>query len=140
MDEGSIFLDTNVLLDILLGREVGKASDVVFGAASAKGIKMYISAPGLATAFYIAQRVMPMRVAYDLVASIYPNFDVVDQDKKDVDEAFALPIPDLEDALQYQAARKAKCMAVLSRDIAFQNLGLTEPEVLSPEIAFSRFF
>jgi predicted nucleic acid-binding protein len=138
MEKKSIFLDTNIIIDILLNRNIGLALQALYVKASEKEYIMYATTLSIGTAFYVTSKVIGSKKGADLLNFFLLSIEIIPQNKQDILEAFKLAIPDFEDAIQYQAAKKAGCSFLASRDVAFHSLGFTSPEILGPDLILSR--
>jgi predicted nucleic acid-binding protein len=138
MAKVSIFLDTNIVVDAMLDREDSAASIALLLKGSQLHIGMYVSTPTIATSFYLGSKIIGRQKANSLLAEFLRWVHIVPQSKEDILLALSLPIVDLEDAMQYQAAQKSECTYLATRDIAFQSLGFTKPEILSPQLILGR--
>jgi predicted nucleic acid-binding protein len=113
-----VFIDTNVILDVLLMNPgLWKECLQIFELAEHKGIDAYVSASSMTDIFYMVrkrQNIETARLAYRRILSI---FSVVGVTQADLEEAYNIPISDIEDALQVQCATKMKADYIITRNI-----------------------
>jgi predicted nucleic acid-binding protein len=127
----NILIDTNVALDVLLGREpfVEQSSKVILLSEKAV-INGYISASTATDIFYIVRKhTRDANKAYDSMKSLLRVVNVAVIDGKTIDEALELRWKDFEDCLQFVAARELKADYIVTRDMD----GFAESEI--PAIA-----
>ncbi len=100
-----VFLDTNILLDVLLDREafVDDSGSVILR-CEAHGIGMFIAWHGLATACYLLKRGRTEADAIAEVDKILAWARVADATDAQVRQARSLGFNDFEDALQAASA------------------------------------
>lgn len=112
-----VFVDTNVILDVVLQRD-GFWSDSlkVFQLAEHGKIKAYVSASSITDVFYISRKKLTIPVARQVIADLLSLFEIVGVDGEDLSGALAVPIDDFEDALQAYCAKKAKADTLITRD------------------------
>jgi len=113
----TVFVDTNVILDVLLQNEgFWQDSIKVFRLAEFAQIRACVSASSITDVFYIVRKKLTMPVARDAIEKLLHLFVIIGVDGDDLQGALALPIVDLEDALQAWIAKKANAEALITRD------------------------
>jgi predicted nucleic acid-binding protein len=114
----TIFVDTNVVLDVLLQNE-GFFSDSlkIFKFAEIGVIHAYVSASCMTDIFYITRKHLGISVAREAMNRLLAIFRVVGVDGNDLKNAMSVPIEDMEDALQLWCAEKINAIALITRDI-----------------------
>ena len=114
-----LLLDTNVLLDVLLGREphVG-ASAAVLSAVESGTLTALVGATSITTIHYLAAKVVGARRARRHVETVLSLCDVAPVDEEVLRDALALGFADFEDAVLHEAARRARCGGIVTRDQA----------------------
>lgn len=112
-----VFLDTNVVIDLLDKREpFYKAAVALFTLAYKKKIVLYVSPMTYATAAYLLRK--HGKEGTRLLLSNFRQLSKVTvADEKVVDNALASPFEDYEDALQYYSALSRKIDAIVTRNI-----------------------
>ena len=113
----TVFVDTNVILDVLLQNEgLWQGSLKVFRSIELGQISAYASASSMTDIFYIVRKKLTLPVARDAMEKLLVLFSIVGVDGDDLRSALSLPISDMEDALQAWCAIKAKADALITRD------------------------
>jgi len=126
-----VFVDTNVILDVLLQRDgFWRGSMNIFQLAELGKIKAYVSASSMTDIFYVANKKLSTPVARKAIDKLLTIFEVVGVDGKDLRGALSVPIDDYEDALQAYCANKADADVLVTRDAeGFPDIGI---EVVEP--------
>ena len=126
-----IFLDTNVVIDLLDKREPFYRDAVtLFTWAYHKKITLYISALTYATASYLLRKhgKTKMRLLLDNLRQLSK---VTTIGEKEIDDALASAFDDYEDALQYYSALNKKVDVIVTRnkkDFAHSKLPVLSPD------------
>lgn len=130
-----IFLDTNFVVDLLLRDEFKMTSQRLLALGATKGCKFYISFLTVANFCYIARK-LPKEKLYDFVLQMDSLFNIVANDAEQIRRAVMLEPSDIEDALQYQAARDVRCDVIITRNS--KDFPFSKIEILSPLEFISR--
>jgi predicted nucleic acid-binding protein len=102
-----LLLDINVLLDVLLDREPwSEAASQLLSAVESTETQGFVAPHTLPTIYYVMAQSRNRSVAAAAVTDLLRILDVAPLTKADYQEALALPITDLEDAIQAAAASK----------------------------------
>ena len=114
-----LLLDTNVLLDVLLGREphVG-ASAAVLSAVETGMLTALVGATSITAIHDLAAKAVGARRARRHLETVLSLCDVAPVDEEVVRDALALGFADFEDAVLHEAARRARCGGIVTRDQA----------------------
>ncbi|MCL1849320.1 MAG: PIN domain-containing protein [Clostridiales bacterium] len=113
----TVFVDTNVILDVLLENEgLWEDSRKVYRLAELGYIQAFVSASSMTDIFYIARKKLTVPVARSAIEKLLSIFIVVGIDGDDLRGALTLPIDDMEDALQVWCAQKINAEALLTND------------------------
>ena len=113
-----VFIDTNVLLDLLLERQpwVLQAS-ILFSMADRKEIELLCCSLSFATATYLMQRLKYERKEIISKLSIAKSLCTVTTiDAHVIDRTLQSDFPDLEDAMQYYSALASNAEVILTRN------------------------
>jgi len=133
-----VFLDTNILLDVLLDR-VGLVDDsaaVILGCEQ-RGDTMIVAIHGLATAYYLLRRGRSEEEALLEVDKILAWTRVATATDADARRARGLGMPDFEDALQAVCAESAAADCIVTRNTAdFRRCSI---QVVTPDEFISRW-
>ncbi len=114
-----VFLDTNILLDVIEDR-VGlvEASQDVLSRCDELQMETFIAWHGLATAYYILKRGRTLSEAMAEVDRILAWADIAPITKLTAHQARALNFGDFEDAMQAAAAMECQADLIVTRNIA----------------------
>lgn len=112
-----IFLDTNVVIDLLDKREpFYKAAVTIFTLAYNKKVTLYVSPMTYATASYLLRKHGQEQMRL-LLRNFRQLSRVTVADEKIVDNALASSFVDYEDALQYYSALSKNVDAIVTRNV-----------------------
>lgn len=113
----TVFVDTNVILDVLLENEdLWEDSIKVYKYAELGQIRACMSASSMTDIFYVARKRLTAPVARSAIEKLLSIFDIVGVDGDDLHGALTLPIDDMEDALQAWCAQKVTADALITND------------------------
>ncbi len=135
-----VFLDTNILLDIIEGRQKFlQAASNVFDLGVRGQIQMFATPLTFANCVYTARKNVGYEHAVNGLKCLKSYVKTATMDDTQVNDALSSGMPDFEDMLQYEAAVAAKCDAIVTRDKKrhFPSDGLP---VLTPESFLNNFF
>lgn len=114
-----VFLDTNILLDVLLNRPgLAEESAAVILRCEALGAEMLVAWHGLATAYYLLKRGRSEAEALVEVDKILNWARIAETSDADARRARQLGFGDFEDALQAAAAEASRADRIITRNIA----------------------
>lgn len=113
-----VFLDTNVVLDLLLANRAGRLeAQTIFALAAYGDIGVLVSPISFANAAYFLEKAMEASAAKRALAGLRNLVSVVTDDESTVDQALGLNgWSDFEDALQYAAAVMASAEVIVTRN------------------------
>ncbi len=112
-----IFVDTNILLDVMLAREeFYSASSIIFADAESRKINAYVSAISLNNMHFIMRKFAGKESALFYVRQVLNIFNVVPLDVSILKLAVDLPHKDFEDAIQTFSAVQVKADFIVTRD------------------------
>jgi predicted nucleic acid-binding protein len=114
----SIFIDSDVLLDIILERR--PFYDWALGVLVLVDQGKYLactSVHSLLNVHYLAKKYSGEKSARSAIKLLANKLIVVTEDASIVDKAIACDFPDLEDGVQYYAAISAKADIIITRNI-----------------------
>jgi predicted nucleic acid-binding protein len=113
----NVFIDTNVLMDVLLERRpfVGDSRKVWFLAERAKirGLVSVLSYPNI---YYIVRKVRDADAAMAMMTMLRDTFTPVPLDEQILNQAMDAGLSDFEDAIQYYSALRADAECLLTRN------------------------
>ncbi len=112
-----VFLDTNILLDVILRRdEFFEQSVAVWSDCENHKVQGYISAISLNNMHYIMRKLVASDAALEYVRLVLDLFSIVPLDESILRLAVNLPKQDFEDAIQFFSAVKVKANCIVTRD------------------------
>ncbi len=113
----NVFIDTNVLIDVLAKREPFYTDSVrVWTLAEQGQIKGLISAISFNNIYYVIRRLRTRQAANRMMVLLRDTFTPIPLDKQILDQAIDSGLDDLEDAIQYFSAIRAEADCIVSRD------------------------
>ena len=112
-------IDTNVILDVLCGREsFVKFSSMVWKYCEVNRIKGYISALSVPDIVYILRKELNPEKTKQVIDTLFLIFNVADLRASDLKKAGAMKSGDYEDALQMICAERIKADYIVTRNTA----------------------
>ncbi len=100
-----ILIDTNVILDIALGRKpFAEHAAMLFKTAHQQKIHMYMTATTVTDLYYITRKEKGKETALSFIGDLMRFLDVVSVDKNVILKALRSKLPDFEDAEQVCSA------------------------------------
>ncbi|MEY4330678.1 MAG: hypothetical protein RL609_1426 [Bacteroidota bacterium] len=112
------FVDTNIILDLLLDRKPhSKSASLLFDLAVKGKVKLYMSVITVHNLYYILQKLKSHHEAMRILKKIQTFMTILDTSASDVHEALQSNPKDFEDALQMQTSQRyAKINAIITRN------------------------
>lgn len=127
-----IFLDTNVVVDIVQKREGEQnVRKILAYAASDQWVRLYVSYLSMANLAFIVRKAGITRVK-DTIKDIMDWCDVVSSSDAQIMHALKCDSPDFEDSLQIACAESKNCDVIITRNPKHFS-DYTEIPVISPE-------
>jgi predicted nucleic acid-binding protein len=112
-----VFVDTNVLIDVLARREPFYAESAQVWTLAEQGrVTGFVSVISFNNIYYVVRRLRTRAVANRMMVLLRDTFTPVALDKQILDQAIDGGFKDLEDAIQYFSAIRAGVDCVVSRD------------------------
>lgn len=112
-----IFLDTNILIDIIGNRlPYSLAAGSVLALGLDGKIEIYATALTFANALYILRKSLGTQEATDYLRQLNQIVTVAPTTQQEVEKAFSCDNPDFEDAIQYFSAKAVEADVILTRD------------------------
>lgn len=127
-----VFIDTNILLDLLLERQpwVNQAS-VLFSMADRKELDLLCCSLSFSTAIYLMNRLKYTRKEIITKLTIVKSLcTVTTVDSSVIDRVLQSDFSDLEDGMQYYSALAANAEVIVTRnekDYALSNIPVLSP-------------
>jgi predicted nucleic acid-binding protein len=113
----SVFVDTDIVLDLLARREpFYDAAARLFSRAESGSISLFVSSLSFANLFYILRKQVSARHAQEVLRTFKQLVTVVSVDDAIVEQALGAGFTDFEDALQYFSALSVGCTDLITRN------------------------
>ena len=127
-----IFVDTNILLDLLFQRR-GFFLDAkrLFNYSKSRNIDIFISAISINTIYYLLQKKFTKEHSKHLLEYIYDIIDILPFDENIIFLAHQSSFKDLEDGFQYFTAKEHHIPLLITRNI--KDFAVEDLSVLSPQ-------
>ena len=128
-----IFIDTNVIIDVLMQRDRYLSSARVLALARNEDITLYVSVLTMANLAYILRKSLKGDSFYTEMRKLSCLVTVADTTNNHFLSALDLQAKDFEDALQYYCAISNECNIIVTRnkkDFAFSSISVLTPEEL----------
>jgi predicted nucleic acid-binding protein len=115
----NVFLDTNVLMDVLLERKpFAAASRKVWFLAERGKISGLVSALTFPNIYYIVRKVRGLEAATAMMTMLRDTFVPVALDEQILQQAMDAKFSDFEDAIQYFSALRSVAVCLVTRNPA----------------------
>jgi len=113
----TLFLDTNVIIDLLSKREpfynsIAKIATL----ADRKEIKLVVSALSFSTIVYVLRKFEKTENTINKLRKFKTIIKITPLNDEIIEKALNSNFPDFEDALQYFSALESKCKLILTRN------------------------
>lgn len=126
-----IFIDTNIIIDLLIKRDGYIASAKILALAKDNDVTLYSSVLTMANIAYILRKSFVGDRLYQQMMKLSNILCVSDLTKKQFEQAISLKARDFEDALQYYCAIDNSCDVIITRnkkDFTFSTITVLTPE------------
>lgn len=113
-----LFLDTNIIIDLLADRKpFSNSAYIIFKEAKLNRWKLFASSNSILTTFYILEKQIDSKKANHAIETILKRLDIQDVSKKELILALKSKTEDLEDASQIECANKVGNISfIITRD------------------------
>ena len=112
-----VFLDTNILLDVLLDRKpFCESSSCIWRLAEGGRLEAFISAISFNNVFYIVRKYAGKEAAQRTVEVMNVNFSVFPLTQDIIGRAIAAKLPDFEDSIQFFSAVSCGAKYIVTRN------------------------
>ena len=128
-----IFIDTNVIIDVLMQRDGYLSSARVLALAKNENTTLFVSVLTMANLAYILRKSLKGDSFYAEMRKLSCLVNVADTTNNHFLSALDLQAKDFEDALQYYCAISNECDIIVTRnkkDFAFSSISVLTPEEL----------
>jgi predicted nucleic acid-binding protein len=134
----NVFIDTNVLMDVLLDRKSFVAeSQAVWFLADRGKIRGLVSALSFPNIYYVVRKLRGAEAAASMMALLRDTFAPAPLDEQVLSQAIDARFPDFEDAIQYFSALRADAECLVTRNP--DHYPSSQLRVLSPEEFLAAF-
>lgn len=118
MAKNNLFIDTNVIIDLLADRlPFSNAAYEIFHESNRSRWNLYTSSNSIITSYYIIEKNTNPKLANKAIETILNRVTVQDLNKLDLLNALNSSTDDLEDAAQIECAKKiGKINFIVTRD------------------------
>ncbi len=133
-----VFLDTNILIDLIADRRpYSKYAVLLFKKAEEKKVKLYTSSHSIATSHYLLKKYMDEKDLRSTLLSLLDYINIISIETDTIKKGLKSSHKDFEDALQIIAAQSVEKMEyIVTRNL--KDFKTAEIEVLPPEEMSSR--
>ena len=116
MAKNKIFLDTNIIIDILSNRVHCASAATVLHLGVTGEIGLYITNLTVANVLYITRKELGKENALLKMRELCRIVNIAPCGQEENNRAFSIPNPDFEDALQFASAETIKADVILTRN------------------------
>lgn len=111
------YLDTNIILDLLLNREpFADAAEKLFDAAAQQQVKLLVSSLTFVTVHYVLSKKIGKAAATESLASLATQVIILPVDASAIETSLQHNSADFEDTVQLIIAIAAGAQAIITRD------------------------
>ncbi|MFY0482260.1 type II toxin-antitoxin system VapC family toxin [Flavobacterium sp. PLA-1-15] len=127
-----LFLDTNVMLDLLCERKpyYDSVAKIIMLKENDE-IQLAVSSLSFATCHYVMSKITDKKSVSEVLKKFRIVCEVADVDESNIDKSLFSKFNDFEDAVQYYSALKSKSDIIITRSA--KDFSLSEIPVLSAE-------
>ena len=115
-----IFLDTNILLDLLLDRKNSYEASIILNSIDLGLFEGYISDITLVNVDYIAEKQKKEDEIKEFLILLLETMEICTPDTNLIYKALNLENKDFEDNIQYLLAKKCRCDCLITNDKNFK--------------------
>ena len=127
-----VFVDTDVCLDLLSGREpFNTSAEILFSMADNKRIKIHVSALSFSNIDYVLRSQYSSKHSRQIMGKFKTLVNVLKIDTKTIDLAISSDFNDFEDAIQYACAIEHNLKIIITRNL--KDFKKSSIPVMSPE-------
>ena len=135
----NVLVDTNVIMDVLVGREQFLTmSRFVIELCHRRIIDGYMAAHSITNLFYMLRKYYPSDECHDIIFNVFEMFTIVEVDGHKLRIALKnKAFKDFEDCLQVECGKDANVDYIITRDL--KDFSLSEIPCLSPQEFYERY-
>lgn len=126
-----VFIDANVVMDMLLKRKHYKSAQAIFSLAEKGVIRLYISSLTYAIISYHLLKQYNIKDCIEILRILYQNYNTLSFSKEAVKKALYSNFRDIEDGYQYFVAKEYNIPIIITRntkDFLVDDLSVITPE------------
>lgn len=126
-----IFVDTNVLIDLLCQREGYEQAGKILALSQNPQYALYTSVLSMANLAYILRKILKGQALYQTLGKLSKRLNISPMTQESFEKALSLKASDFEDALQYYSALQAECEMIVTRnkkDFKFSEIAVYSPD------------
>ncbi len=113
-----VFVDTNIILDLLAKREeFYKEAQVLFSLADKSKVKLYVSSLSFANIYYILSQKLKVSDTRKILRKFKVLINILPMDDKIIDLSLDSDFKDFEDAIQYYTAIENETDMIITRNL-----------------------
>ena len=132
-----IFVDANVVLDMLLKRKYYKNAQMIFSLTEERKIKSYLSTLSFAIITYQLSKEYNQKECVNILKYLYQTFSALPFSKQALENALYSNFKDIEDGYQYFTAKEYGIPIVVTRNV--KDFVVDDISVLTPEQFLSMY-
>lgn len=132
-----VFVDTNVILDLVLGREGEEQALDLFQLGEDKKIELTVSFLSMANVAYIARKNRTKEELYEYLKVLSSLFCILEMDENQFLESLETIVSDFEDYLQYTCAKRHYCDVLITNNV--KHFGFSEIPVYTPHSFLEKY-
>ena len=113
-----LFIDTNILIDLLSGREPFKSASLNFFTKAVQDeCDLVVSASSITDVMYVMRKYLDDKTQLRaVVQNLLVSFTIADVTSKHIRNVFQSPMDDYEDAVLAECALQSKANYIITRD------------------------
>ena len=126
-----VFLDTNIIIDILGMRSHYASAATILQMGARKQIELYITNITIANAIYVLRKDIGKARTLELIKKLCNIVHVAPSGENELYQSFDIESPDFEDILQYSSAITVGAEVLLTRNekhFRFSNIAVMDCE------------
>ncbi len=113
-----VLIDTNVIIDYLADRTpFADHAEQLLALCESGKVTGLVTANAITDIHYVVRKVAGKEKALEAIRTLCSILDITDVGKVDILNAMELEMPDYEDALAAQCAKRIKANCIIARDI-----------------------
>jgi predicted nucleic acid-binding protein len=114
-----IFVDTNILIDLIADRKpFSKSAILIFDAAERKQVSLFTSSHSIVTTYYVLKKYVDERKLRDVILGLFEFLTVIPVDSDILKKGLRSKYKDFEDSIQIFCSTKIEKMdCIVTRNI-----------------------